>query len=176
MTINAHLITPSDVLALSRNNSGQLDPRDVETYIEEAEQLDIKPTIGTALYLRLLNNLGDADANRRLLYGSTYTACCGGMAMFAGLRKALAYYVYGRIVKNGGRTATRFGFVEKRDEHSSQVDYRERLNIANDATLVADSYMKETLNYIEQSGDYPEYSGCGKGMINKRVTIKAIGE
>lgn len=174
--INNHLITPSDVLALSRNNSGQLDPRDVEAYIEEAEQLDIKPTIGTPLYLRLLANSGDAESNKTLLYGGNYTTPCGEQAMFAGVRKALAYYVYGRIVKNGGRTATRFGFVEKRDEHSSHVDYRERLNIANDATLVADSYMKETLNYIQQSGKFPEYKACNGGMKNRRVTIKAIGE
>lgn len=174
--INNHLITPEDVFALSRNNSGQLNPRDVETYIDEAEQLDVKPTIGTALYLRLLNNTGNAESNRALLYGGNYTTSCGEPSMFAGLRKALAYYVYGRIVKNGGRTATRYGFVDKRDEHSYQVDYKERLNMANDATLVADSYMKETLNYIESSGLYPEYKSCQGGMKNRRVTIKAIGE
>ena len=174
--INNHLITPEDVHELARNSSAQLDPRDVSTYIEEAEQLDLKPTLGTALYLRLLDNTGDEQANMTLLYGGSYTTCCGDMAMFAGVRKALAYYVYGRIVKNGGRTATRFGFVEKRDEYSYQVDYKERLNIANDATLVADSYMKETLNYIESTGLYPEYKACLRGMKNRRVTIKAIGE
>lgn len=174
--INNHLITPEDVFALSRNNSGQLNPREVETYIDEAEQLDVKPTIGTALYLRLLKNTGNTESNRALLYGGNYTTSFGEPSMFAGLRKALAYYVYGRIVKNGGRTATRYGFVEKRDEYSYQVDYKERLNIANDATLVADSYMKETLNYIESSGLYPEYKSCHGGMKNRRVTIKAIGE
>lgn len=174
--INNHLITPEDVHALSRNSSAQLDPRDVYTYIEEAEQLDIKPAIGAALYMRLLNNSGDAQANQTLLYGGSYNTCCGSMAVFAGIRKALAYYVYGRIVKNGGRTATRFGFVEKRDEYSYQVDYKERLNIANDATLVADSYMKETLNYISTSNAFPEYRSCESGMRNRRVTLKAIGQ
>lgn len=174
--INNHLITPEDVHALARNSSAQLNPRDVYTYIEEAEQLDIKPAIGAALYMRLLNNSGDAQANQTLLYGGSYNTCCGIMAVFAGIRKALAYYVYGRIVKNGGRTATRFGFVEKRDEYSYQVDYKERLNIANDATLVADSYMKETLNYIESTGIYPEYKSCQGGMKNRRVTIKVVGE
>lgn len=174
--INNHLITPEDVRALARNSSAQLDPREVSTYIEEAEQLDLKPAIGTALYLRLLNDTGDTQDNMKLLYGGSYNTCCGDTAMYAGVRKALAYYVYGRIVKNGGRTATRFGFVDKRDEHSYQVDYKERLNMANDATLVADSYMKETLNYIESSGLYPEYKACNGGMKNRRVTIKAIGE
>lgn len=174
--INNNLITPEDVHALARNSSAQLDPRDVSTYIEEAEQLDIKPTIGTALYLRLLDDTGDKEANRKLLYGGTYQTCCGEVSMFAGVRKALAYYVYGRIVKNGGRTATRFGFVEKRDEYSYQIDYKERLIVANDATLVADSYMKETLNYIENTGLYPEYKTCHGGMKNRRVTIKSIGE
>lgn len=172
-----HLITVDDVFALSRNNSGQLNTRDVEVYIEEAEQLDIKPTIGTALYLRLLNNTGSIYDNNLLLNGGTYSATNNnGILIVPGIRKALAYYVYGRIVKNGGRTATRFGFVEKRDEYSSQVDYRERLNSANDATLVADSYMKETLNFIQQSGMFEEYSGCNRGMKNRRVTIKAIGD
>lgn len=174
--INNNLITPEDVHALARNSSAQLDPRDVSTYIEEAEQLDIKPTIGTALYLRLLDDTGDKEANRKLLYGGTYQTCCGEVSMFSGIRKALAYYVYGRIVKNGGRTATRFGYVEKQGDFSSRVEYKERLDAANDATLVADSYMKETLNYIEQSGVYSEYKSCGRGMKNRRVTIKVIGE
>lgn len=173
--MNNHLITPDDVQLLSRNSSC-LNPKDVNTYIEEAEQLDLKPAIGTALYMRLLNNTGNVQDNRVLLYGGEYTTPCGDVAMFAGVRKALAYYVYGRIVKNGGRTATRFGYVEKQGDYSNQVDYRERLNMANDATLVADSYMKETLNYIEASGLYPEYKSCHGGMKNKRVTIKVIGE
>lgn len=170
-----HLITVNDVFALSRNNSGQLNPREVETYIDEAEQLDIKPTIGTALYLRLLSNSENTSDNDLLLNGGTYSNA-DITIIYPGIRKALAYYVYGRIVKNGGRTATRFGFVEKRDDYSSQVDYRERLNSANDATLVADSYMKETLNYIQLSGKYPEYKNCNGGMKNRRVTIKAIGD
>lgn len=174
--MNRHLITPSDVLALSRNSSQSINHQDIEVYIEEAEQLDIKTTIGTALYLRLLNDTGDKDANRKLLYGGTYKSCCGEVSMFAGIRKALAYYVYGRIVKNGGRTSTRFGYVEKQGDFSSRVEYKERLDAANDATLVADSYMKETLNYLEQSGVYSEYKYCGRGMQNRRVTIKVIGE
>lgn len=173
--MNNHLITPDDVQLLSRNSSC-LNPKDVNTYIEEAEQLDLKPAMGTALYMRLLNNTGNAQENRVLLYGGEYTTPCGDIAMFAGVRKALAYYVYGRIVKNGGRTATRYGYVEKQGDYSNQVDYRERLNMANDATLVADSYMKETLNYIESSGLYPEYKSCHGGMKNRRVTIKVIGE
>lgn len=171
-----HLITPQEVFALSRNSSSSIDVRDVEVYIDEAEQLDLKPTIGAALLLRLLNNEGNGGHNYDLLNGGKYKRPCGEVATFAGIRKTLAYYVYGRIIKNGGRTATRYGFVEKTDEYSRQVDYRERYAASNDATLVADSYMKETLNYIEDTGYFDEYKGCGKGMRNRRVTIKVIGD
>lgn len=174
--MNRHLITPTDVIALSRNNSQSVNVKDIEVYIDEAEQLDVKPTIGTALYIRLLDDTGNKEDNKKLLYGGQYTSCCGNISMFAGIRKALAYYVYGRMVKNGGRTVTRYGYVEKQGDYSSRVEYKERLDAANDATLVADSYMKETLNYIEQSGVYDEYVSCNRGMRNRRVTIKVIGE
>lgn len=173
--MNNHLITPNDVLALSRNASASINPKDIEVYIEEAEQLDIKPTLGTPLYLRLLSNVGDKTANHLLLYGGKYEGG-NGTILFAGLRKALAYYVYGRMIKNGGRTATRFGFVEKQGDYSARVEYKERLDASNDATLVADSYMKEVLNFIECSNLFEEYRRCGRGMKNRRVTIKAIGE
>lgn len=174
--INNHLINAQDVIALARNSSASLDPKDVEVYIDEAEQLNVKPAIGTALFIRLLNGTGDATANRELLYGGQYVNKCGELAMHAGLRKALAYYAYGRMVKNGGRSVTRFGFVEKQGDYSNHIDYRERYASANDASLVADSYMKEVLNYISAQVElYPEYRGCG-GMRNRRVTIKAIGE
>lgn len=170
-----HLITPTDVLALARNASQSIAPKDIEVYIDEAEQLDLKPTIGTALYLRLLENSGDAEANALLLDGGKYEGK-SGVAMFAGIRKALAYYAYGRMVKNGGRSVTRFGYVEKQGDYSAQVAYRERLDSANDATLVADSYMKETINFIECSKLFGEYSACHRGMRNRRVTIKVIGD
>lgn len=171
--MNNHLITPTDVLALTRNSSASLNSKDVETYIDEAERLNIIPAIGADLYLRLLNDTGDKSANSLLLYGGVYEG--SQPIIIAGIRKALAYYVYGRIVKSGGQSVTRYGFVEKRDEYSAQVEYRERLNSANDATLVADSYMKEALNYITISNAFPEYKACGSGMRNRRVTIKAIG-
>ncbi len=174
--INKHLITPDDVFSLARNSSKAIDKREVEVYIDEAEQLNLKPNIGTALFIRLLGDSVNTSANKELLYGGTYESC-NGIASFAGIRKALAYYAYGRMLKNGGQTATRFGFVEKNSEFSEQVDYKARLAAANDATLVADSYLKECLNYLQCSKNFPEYAEkCGKGMKNRRVTIKVIGE
>lgn len=174
--INNHLISVGDVFELSRSISDNLDKRVVERYIEEAEQLDLKPNIGTALLARLLNGEGDSADNRMLLYGGQYTSQCGVLASFAGLRKALAYYTYARIVKGGGQTATRFGFVDKRDDNSYSVEYKERLNAANDAGAVADAYLKETVEYLRCEGaKYPEYA-AGGGIKNNRVKIKIIGQ
>lgn len=174
--INRHLITPEDVFSLARNSSKAIDKREVEVYIDEAEQLNLKPNIGTSLFIRLLDNAVDTDANKKLLYGGTYNSC-NGIASFAGIRKALAYYAYGRMIKNGGQTATRFGFVEKDSEFSANVEWKARLAAANDATLVADSYLKECLNFLQCSTDFPEYTNeCRRGMKNRRVTIKVIGE
>lgn len=166
------LIMPDEVSALSRDMSTHVDENRVTSLILEAQDIDIKSAIGDALFIDLQEN---QYKYAELLDGGVYECKCGRFT-FSGLRKALAYYSYARLVKQGDSNVTRFGFVVKESEHSHRPDYREKVAAYNDAFSVADTYMKECLRYLVHNRDkYPLYQGNG-GMTANRTIYRVLGD
>ena len=107
--------------------------------------------------------------------GGEYTDECRNRRHFVGLRRALAYYVWARLVKTSVNHLTRFGFVQKRDEYSQATEYRERQTAYNDAFAIADGYMKECLAYIQAKPEiFADYTLKGKVKAN-RTKFKILG-
>lgn len=146
----------------------------IQKFIEEAELNDIRPRIGSSLFQEIINN--NTEKYELLLNGGEYQDKCGPIRYFVGLRKALAYYTYARIVKNGSDIVTRYGFVDKTDQYSSNSEFKIRHQAYSDAFSIADSYMKECLNYMLSDPDLFQDLPCRPKMINNRVIIKQIGE
>ena len=107
-----YLITTLEVSSLSRSMSVHIDEDKIETYIRESESIDIKSALGDALYLDVKDN---PDKYKLLLEGGIYEGK-DGKQLLTGLKTALAYYTYARIVKNGDGNVTRYGFVQKESE------------------------------------------------------------
>lgn len=167
------LLTAKEVPELSRDMSVHIDSKRVETYIRESENIDIKAALGDALFLAIKKN---PEKYTDLLKGGTYKDCGGNTATFIGLKTALAYYTYARVVKNGDGNVTRFGFVNKDSEYSNKSDVREKTMAYNEAFSIADTYLKECLNYIVANKDkYPEYRQNG-GIKANRTKFKVIGD
>jgi len=165
-----HLLKPHEVGELARPCDA--DDAVIERAIEEAELLDIKPKLGDELFLRLLTHVEYSV----LLNGGHYKDQCGKPRVFAGLKRALAYYVWARCVKTGTSHLTRFGFVEKRDDYSAMTEYKQRQVAYNDAFATADGYIKECLAYIQAKPEiFADYTQGGKIKAN-RVKYKIIGE
>lgn len=163
------IIQYSELGELSRPISKQVDKQRVESFIREAEELDLCPSLGNALLNDIRNHPDKYDS---LLYGCEYES--NGVTIYqSGLRKALAYYAYGRLLQNGDGQVTRFGYVEKNDEHSNPVDTEARANAYRSAFEMADTYMAQVLSYI-QTTDNPLYTKDGK-VRNSRIKFRVIG-
>lgn len=91
-----YLITTEEVSKLSRDMSIHLDNSKIETYIRESENIDIKSALGDALFLDIKDHPEKYDI---LLNGGEYQSECSNKRSFVGLKSALAYYAYARIVK-----------------------------------------------------------------------------
>ena len=141
----------------------------VDRCIEEAQNLDIIPAIGADWWLRVLDRNDDAVATL-LWEGGIYRDTCGNVHIFAGLRKALLYYAYGRIVRSSGGVATRFDFVVKADQYSDSADLQAKVQAYNEAFANADTYKAQCLAYLNTSE-----TCCKRKMINNRLSVKKIG-
>lgn len=141
----------------------------VDRCIEEAQNLDIIPAIGADWWLRVLDRNDDAVATL-LWEGGIYKDTCGNAHIFAGLRKALLYYAYGRIVRSSGGVSTRFDFVVKADQYSDSADLQAKVQAYNEAFANADTYKAQCLAYLNTSE-----TCCKRKMVNNRLQVKKIG-
>lgn len=145
------------------------------TCIMEAQNLDIRPQIGDELYMAIANEFTTSRV-RSLMGMEVFKDKNNHTRMHFGLSKALAYYAYARIVKTGSNTQTRYGFVSKNDENSTNTSLKERINAYDDAFAMGDDYMKGVVDYIvANASSYPEYSLKGK-MKNNRIMFRKIGK
>lgn len=167
-----YLITYDEVPLLARGISIHIEQEKIETYIRESEDIDIKPALGDALFIDIQEN---PNKYYLLINGGMYEDK-GGKHVMTGLKTALAYYSYARLVKNGDGNVTRYGFVNKEDEYSSRSDSKERVMAYNDAFSIADSYMKECVLYLKShKSEFPLYKGEG-GLKANRTVFRIIGD
>jgi hypothetical protein len=176
-----HLTTPDNIKKNVRPISAHIDAGKIETYIDEAEQLDIKPRIGDPLYIDLLKWTKSEDKTpfpaeyQTLINGGQYeTTTCGETEnrLFKGLLAALEYYVYARLVKHSDSNITRFGFVNKEDEHSTRPDLKIKLAEEKDALTVADTYMAGCIQYLKaKAKNIPLFKKPGKAKNRLRISI-----
>lgn len=135
------------------------------SFINEAQLQNIKPVIGDSLYIDLLDALTVLmnPANQ------VYTLFLDGAIyqynevdyMFAGLRFALNYYAYARIVKFGDGNVTRFGFVTKEEQNSSRPDIAEKQMEYKDASKTS-RYGWDCIRFVSITSDHSLSTRLGR--------------
>ena len=164
---NVLLITREDIARECRPTSAEEEL--VDRCIEEAQNLDIIPAIGADWWLRVIDR--DNDAVAMLLWqGGLYQDANGCNRLFSGLKKALVYYAYGRLVRSQIGNSTRFGFQVKSDQYSDSAEMKAQSQAYNEAFSVADGYKAQCLLFINEGGC------CNpRKIVNNRLNIKKIG-
>lgn len=145
-----HLVTPQEIVKLGRP-IGQVSDDKLNAYITEAEQLYIKPILGTSLFLRLLSDDSDEKIHT-LLEGGIYEDEKGETQSLLGLKVTLSYFVYAQNVMSGDFQSTRFGMRLKEDNYSSGISSKERSDCYNNTLEIANSYLRECVSYCKSVG------------------------
>lgn len=150
-------ITPQDISLLAR--PCYADEAKVLAYIYEAEQNNIKPKIGDDLFLRLKDG-----ENPLLLDGGIYEKN-GKRYYLNGIKKALAYYAYSRLLESGSVNLTRQGVVNRRSDDANAVNEDNIIKISRETYAIADRYMQEVMDYL----------GAGEAETTQRTSVGLIG-
>lgn len=145
------LITPDEIKKLGRP-IGNVDENKIKAFIREAEHMSVKPVIGDELYLKLLEKGDSEEDYKTLLNGGTYTDSRGNVFSFMGLRVAISYYVYAQNVMSGDFESTRYGMVLKDGDFSTRLSSKERSDCYNNALEVANTYLKDCLQFCKEKG------------------------
>jgi hypothetical protein len=169
-----HLITANEVVSAGRPMGGKVDEGRLTSYIAEIEQLNIKPVLGDALFLDLLQNGDTNEKYKLLLSGGTYTSSDGSIYSFAGLKACIAYYVFAKNVMVGDFQTTRYGVVLKESDYASHISSKERSDCYNDTLEVANCYLKDCVRYCRHVGIISSASGFPKATGG--IRIRKIGK
>lgn len=162
--MNIYLITIEDLRTHTKNIARTVVWDDVEPYIREAQNLDIKPKIGDETLMKLLSE--ENEVYTLLLNGGIYTNN-GQSRMFSGLKAALSYYIYARLVNNSFQF-TRFGSVQKTDQYSQNTENVQRKTLKLDAVTTADAYLYECVQFIKAHPDtFPDTNACITKKLNR---------
>ena len=125
---------------------------------EESEDIDIKPILGEQMYI----DLSEAQTGTTLtpnqtliLNGGVYTVD-EKKYVFKGLKSAIAYFVYSKIIKNSDGQVTRYGFINK-DTAESDRPPRTRSMYSSAARRRADRCQ------IRRNNRHAPASRCARG-------------
>lgn len=170
-----HLISVAEFKQLARPASVHIDESEVLAYIREAEDINIKPAIGITLFDKLADAVSDSDLNADeliLFKGGTYNDDCDKAKECAGLKRAVAYLAYARMIAANGGMVTRTGYYQHDDDYASRVDDKNRANARRDVQNMADYYLGSCIEYYAMMMD-----GCCKRASHRggNVRIKSIG-
>lgn len=167
-----HLVTPQEVAKLGRP-IGKVDEAKINAFINETEQLHIKPTLGIALFLELLENPDD-EKHYVLLNGGIYKDKDGNPQSLMGLKTTIAYYVNAQNIMSGDFQSTRYGIVVKDADYSQHISSKERSDYYNNTMEVANMYMQECVRYCKCIG-LIKTTGKVRASVGG-ITIRKIGK
>lgn len=164
------IITSKDISRLAR--PCYADTELSELSIEQAEYTYLKQGVGDKLFAQLKDDNQKQDD--LLLCGGVYIDSCNETKIFAGLKKALAFFSLGLIVRTGSNQQTRFGLIQKEDEYSSRVSYKEKLAESDDCISTGNYYLNECLDYLRDKDS--ELIDNKKNVSDSRIMFEVLGD
>jgi hypothetical protein len=143
----------------------------VNTYIMEVEQLQVAPAIGVGLYEHIDSGSSALSEEQLtlLMNGGYYDAPDGSRAQCGGLKNAIAYLAYVRIIQNNQLNVTAFGDTVKKSEFSEPSEEGQVIYAANQARKVGQAHLNSCVDYVRAIG-------VARAKKTRTTTFRAIGQ
>jgi hypothetical protein len=153
--------------------SKNLDAEKLDIAIMTAQQNDLEPVIGSALYLDICENIS-STANNDLMQGKQYVNNSETI-YYRGIRAQLSAYAFARFIRDNEMNHTRSGLKVKISEQSETVDSPQTNQRVRDAFSRAKKYETDTLKYLDQNRTtYPLFERSESKPRNNSFRITRI--
>ena len=167
---NKHILTVEEFKELARPTSRHVDEDEVIAFVRECEDIHIIPAVGLEKYQALLEE-SISEPDKILLEGGIYEKD-GKKEKCAGLKTALAYFVYAKMAMADGSIMTRSGMVQHNDSYAERTDDKNRVRRYDDVMNVAEEYLNSALLYLRTLEGYEKT----KPVRGTRLKIHSIGD
>jgi len=164
------LITKSDISEFFEIGKN-LDNSRIEAAVMLAQQNDLEPILGGALYRDLCED-PDGVNNALLLQGEDYELN-GATIYYRGVRAQLSCYAYARLIRKPSNMVTRSGVKQKENVNSLPVDTTVENQMIRDAYSRAKKFEKDTIQYLDEHlTEYPLYNQSQGKQFPRKKTFR----
>ena len=173
---NKHILTVEQFKELVRPVSKHVDEAEVMAFVSEVEDMRIIPAVGLDTFEALLGD--EVDEEKQILLDGGVWVYKGGHCQdeegkrmrCVGLKKALAYFAYAKMIQTDGSIVTRTCVMRHNYEYAQHVEAKARKASYNDVMNIAEEYLSGCLLYWKsvKGEEVREVRGS-------RVHIHAIG-
>ena len=136
------LITVDEFFNSGMPVSDDIRYEEVQQAAETVDEFYLKPRIGDALYISLLED-PESEPNRTLLMGGTI-----GERHVAGIKQALFHGVFAYMMVDSIRL-TRYSSVEKDSEYSKNTTEQDRIESARRHWEIMEAFIREIQDVME---------------------------
>jgi hypothetical protein len=165
--------------------SVNIKPERLNIFIKKAQDLDLKPFLGHALYYDFIQNFNDdgtlkdttPQLYKDLLNGSEYLDRYGHIVLYEGLLPTLIYFTFARFIEADAIHYTATGPVIKHHDNSDPVAPKDIVKLVQQQRSVANAHANEVEKFLwDNKDDFPlwQYNGKNKSSRQAGPRIRSI--
>jgi hypothetical protein len=159
----ALLICPT-VFQQFEDLSINIKPERLQVFIKKAQELDLKPFLGYALYYQLskyFDTNGQMKSDTPQVYKKLFNGCeyidrSGYTVLYEGLIPTLVYFTFARFIESNGVHFTPTGPVIKQYDNAQAVSTTDIVKLVQQQRSVANAHANEVEKFLQDNQhDYP---------------------
>jgi hypothetical protein len=168
------LITLQDIAVLKPMSINTDVIKQLEPFILEAQEFDIREVLGDPLYFNILADAPDFNTPKydKLFNGCEYVFE-GKNYKHEGIKACLVYYTYARYLQNSNAHATPFGMRVKNHNYSEPIDEKTLSRMVKQTQSGAISYQNRFMEYMKRFSNEYEVE-CSTKLMNDIKTSTKI--
>ncbi|HEY4326162.1 MAG TPA: hypothetical protein VGN20_19400 [Mucilaginibacter sp.] len=154
-----------------------IKPERIKAFVKKAQDLDLKPFLGHALYYDFLQNFNDDGTIKTtapqpyidLLNGSEYLDKRGNIVLYEGLLPTLVYFTFARFIEADAVHYTATGPVVKHHDNGDPVAPKDIVKLVQQQRSVANAHANEVEKFLwDNKNDFPLWHFNGKNKSSRQ--------
>jgi hypothetical protein len=141
-----------------------IKPERLKIFIKKAQDLDLKPFLGHALYYDFLTHFNEdgtlkddaPQPYKDLLNGSEYLDEHGHIVLYEGLSPTLVYFTFARFIENDAVHYTATGPVIKHHDNGDPLSTSAIIKLVQQQRSIANAHANEVEKFLwDNKADFP---------------------
>lgn len=133
----------------------------LNVFIKKAQELDLKPLLGYALYYDFIRNFNDdgtlkddaPQCYKDLMNGTEYLDKRGHIVLYQGLSPVMVYFAFARFIEADAIHYSATGPVIKQHDNGSAISTEDIVKLVQQQRSIANAYANETERFLKDHKD-----------------------